>query len=292
MRTHVNSVGLLVVSDPVLNFSYPAHIPRECIDALPSLPGVYIFRDAAGKPVYIGKSVNIRTRVLSHMRTAEEMQMLARTATIDFERTGGEIGALLRESALVKQHQPVFNTKLRRLREMCSISMAGDTPQIVFARDIDFALAQQLYGLFGSRKAALETLRDVVHARGLCSVATGLEKGTPGRPCFARQVARCQGACTGEESAADHAARVRLALEPLHVTPWPFAGAVAIVEESSGLCQRAIVDRWCYLGVTGEAVPPARRGKVRAAAAASFDIDVYNILVRPLASGALRIEEL
>jgi len=281
MRTHVNSVGLLVVSDPVLNFSYPAHISRECIDALPSLPGVYVFRDAAGKPVYIGKSVNIRTRVLSHMRTAEEMQMLARTATIDFERTGGEMGALLRESELVKLHQPVFNSKLRRLREMCSISMAGEVPEIVFAREVDFALAELLYGLFGSRKAAIETLRDVAHARGLCTVATGLEKGAPGRPCFARQVARCKGACTGEESPAEHAARVRLALEPLRVTRWPFAGAVAIVEESAGLRQHAIVDRWCYLGVD----------KARAAAV-SFDIDVYNILVRPLQSGTLRIEEL
>lgn len=279
MRTHVNSVGLLVVSDPVLNFSYPAHIPRECIDALPSLPGIYIFRDAAGKPIYIGKSVNIRTRVLSHMRTAEEMQMLAKSATIDFERTGGEIGALLRESELVKKHQPVFNSKLRRLREMCSISMAGDVPEIVFARDIDFALAEQLYGLFGSKKAAIETLRDVVHVRGLCSVATGLEKGTPGRPCFARQVARCKGACTGEESAADHAARVRLALEPLRVTRWPFAGAIAIVEESAGLRQRAIVDRWCYLGVD-----------MPRAVTVSFDIDVYNILVRPILGQKVNIE--
>ncbi len=281
MRTHVNSVGLLVVSDPVLNFSYPAHIPRHCIDALPSLPGVYIFRDASGKPVYIGKSVNIRTRVLSHMRTAEEMQMLARAASIDFERSGGEIGALLREAELVRQHQPVFNSKLRRLREMCSISMAREVPEIVFAREVDFALAEQLYGLFGSRRAAIETLRDVVHGHDLCTVATGLEKGMPGRPCFARQVARCKGACTGEESAAEHAARARLALQPLRVTRWPFAGAVAIVEESAGLRQRAIVDRWCYLGVDQPR-----------AAAVSFDIDVYNILVRPLQSGALRIEEL
>ena len=279
MRTHVNSVGLLVVSDPVLNFSYPAHIPRECIDALPSLPGIYIFRDAAGKAVYIGKSVNIRTRVLSHMRTAEEMQMLAKTATIDFERTGGEIGALLRESELVKKYQPVFNSKLRRLREMCSISMAGNTPEIVFARDVDFALAEQLYGLFGSKKAAIETLHDVVHVRGLCTVACGLEKGIPGRPCFARQVARCKGACTGEEPAADHAARVRLALEPLRVTRWPFAGAIAIVEESAGLRQRAIVDRWCYLGVdTPRAVP------------VNFDIDVYNILVRQILAQKVKVE--
>jgi excinuclease Cho len=159
--------------------------------------------------------------------------------------------------------------------------MAGEVPEIVFARDVDFALAEQLYGLFGSKKAAIETLRDVVHVRGLCTVATGLEKGTPGRPCFARQVARCKGACTGEESAADHAVRVRLALEPLRVTRWPFAGAVAIVEQSAGLLQRAIVDRWCYLGVD-----KPRAGNV------SFDIDVYNILVRPLQSGSLRIEEL
>jgi excinuclease Cho len=294
MRTHVNSVGLLVVSDPLLNFSYPAHIPRECIDALPSLPGIYIFRDTQGKPVYIGKSVNIRTRVLSHMRTAEEMQMLARAASIDFERTGGEIGALLRESQLVKLHQPVFNSKLRRLREMCSISMAGDVPEVVFARDVEFALAEQLYGLFGSKKAAIESLRDVVHARGLCSVASGLEQGTPGRPCFARQVARCKGACTGEESAGEHAARVRLALEPLRVARWPFPGAVAIVEESGGLRQRAIVDRWCYLGLAEANGRTRGRGAVRAAAAAPvrFDIDVYNILVRPLQSGVLRIEEL
>ncbi|MYN02081.1 endonuclease [Pseudoduganella sp. DS3] len=281
MRTHVNSVGLLVVSDPALNFSYPAHIPRDCIDALPSLPGVYIFRDGAGTPLYIGKSVNIRTRVLSHMRTAGEMQMLVRTARIDFERTGGEICALLREAELVKLHQPVFNSRLRRQREMCSISMAGDTPQIVFAREVDFARTAHLFGLFASRKAALEILRDVAQARDLCTVATGLEKGLPGRPCFARQVGRCRGACTGEESAADHAVRVRLALEPLQVTPWPYAGAVAIVEESDGLRQRALVDGWCYLGAPG-----------RGAAQPRFDIDVYNILVRPLASGVLRIEEL
>ena len=280
MRTHVNSVGLLVVSDPVLNFSYPAHIPRACIDALPSLPGVYFFRAADGTPLYIGKSVNIRHRVMSHLRTAEEMQMLKRTASIDFERTGGEIGALLREAQLVKLHQPVFNRKLRRQREMCSISMAGEQPAIVFAREVDFALTDELYGLFASRKAATEHLRDVALVRGLCSVASGLEKGMPGRPCFARQVMRCQGACIGEESMADHAARVRLALAPLRVVRWPYPGAIAIVEESDGLRQRHVVDRWCYLGT----------GKPRGKKAPQFDIDVYNILQRPLAAGGLNIE--
>jgi excinuclease Cho len=249
---------------------------------LPSLPGIYIFRDAAGAAIYIGKSVNIRNRVLSHMRTPEEQQMLARTVHIDFERTGGEIGALLRESQLVKQHQPVFNSKLRREREMCSISLATDAPEIVFARDIDFATAVGLFGLFSSRKAALEALRDIAQAACLCSALTGLEKVARGCPCFARQIARCQGACVGEESAESHAGRVRAALEPWRVVRWPYDGAVAIIEESEGMRQRLIVHRWSYLGTT----------KPRSKALPRFDIDVYNILIRPLVAGELSIEPL
>lgn len=280
MRTHVNSVGLVVCSDPALSFTYPAHIPRDCIDALPSLPGIYIFRDTVGTAIYIGKSVNIRNRVLSHLRTPEEQQMLGRTAHIDFERTGGEIGALLRESQLVKKHQPVFNSKLRREREMCSFSLVNGAPEIVFARDVDFATAEALFGLFSSRKAALEVLRDIAQASGLCSALTGLEKVAPGRPCFARQISRCKGACVGEESAESHAARTLAALEPWRIVRWPYEGAVAIIEESEGLRQRQIVNRWNYLGTS----------KPRSKALPRFDIDVYNILVGPMLAGELHIE--
>jgi len=73
---------------------------------------------------------------------------------------------------------------------------------------------------------------------------------------------------------------VRLALAPLRVVRWPYPGAIAIVEESDGLRQRHLVDRWCYLGT----------GKPRGKKAPQFDIDVYNILQRPLAAGGLNIE--
>lgn len=282
MHTHVNSVGLLVCTDPALNFSTPSHIPRACLDALPQQPGVYIFRDEAGVPVYIGKSVNIRQRVLSHLRTPEEAQMLARTRHIDHERTGGEIGALLREAQLIKAHQPVFNSKLRRIREMCSIRLGAPLPEVVFAKDIDFGRTDGLFGLFQTPQAARETLRTLAQDAGLCSVMTGLEKGGASRPCFARQLRRCQGACTGEESAADHAARVRAALAPLRVMPLPYPGPIAIVEKSDGLRQRQLVDNWCYLGTRRP------RGKVPA----RFDVDVYRILVKPLLQRILTIEQL
>ncbi|GGC01479.1 endonuclease [Pseudoduganella buxea] len=290
MHTHVTSVGLLVCTDPALNFSYPDHIPRACLDALPPQPGIYIFRDEAGIPVYIGKSVNIRHRVLSHLRTAGEAQMLARTRHIDHERTGGEIGALLREAQLIKQHQPVFNVKLRRTREMCSIRIDGSSPQVVFARELDFGRTEGLFGLFQTPKAAQETLRELAQSAGLCAVLTGLEKGTPGRPCFARQIKRCHGACTGEESPAAHAARMLAALAPLKVAPWPYPGPIAIVEKSDGLRQRALVDNWCYLGTSTSL--GKGRAAVKAKAPARFDVDVYRILAKPLLRGELTVESL
>ncbi len=285
MRTHVNSVGLIVRSDPALSFSYPSHIDRASLDALPQQPGIYLFRDAAGAALYVGKSVNIRSRVLSHLRTPEEMQMLARTTHIDFERTGGEIGALLREAQLIKQLQPVFNQKLRRTREMCGYLLPPESValQLVFGRECDFADTDGLFGLFGSRAAAVEALRELAQANGLCPALLGLEKIARNRPCFAHQIGRCRGACAGVETPAAHRDRLLAALEAWQVARWPYAGPIGIVEESDGLRQVQLVDRWCYLGVK----PKGRR---RALPRGQFDIDVYQILRRPLLGGGLVVE--
>lgn len=285
MRTHVNSVGLIVRSDPALSFSYPSHIDRASLDALPPQPGIYIFRDAAGVAIYVGKSVNIRSRVLSHLRTPEEMSMLARTTRVEFERTGGEIGALLREAQLIKQLQPVFNQKLRRTREMCGYLLPSDhmVLQLVFGREQDFAATDHLFGLFGSRQAAQEALRDLVQLHGLCPALLGLEKIPRGRACFARQIDRCRGACTGAETHELHRQRLLDALAAWRVARWPYDGPIGIVEASDGLRQVQLVDRWCYLGVK----PKGRRRKLPRG---EFDIDVYQILRRPLLAGGLVIE--
>ncbi|WP_460885480.1 endonuclease [Pseudoduganella ginsengisoli] len=278
-------MGLIVRSDPALSFSYPSHIDQSSLDALPQQPGIYIFRDGAGTAIYVGKSVNIRSRVLSHLRTPEEMQMLARSARIDFERTGGEIGALLREAQLIKKLQPVFNQKLRRTREMCGYVLPEESValQLVYGRERDFAGTDNLFGLFGSRAAALEALRGLVQQHGLCPALLGLEKIARGRPCFAHQIGRCHGACAGAETPEVHRARLLEALGDWQVARWPYGGAIGIVEESDGLRQVQLVDRWCYMGVK----PKGRRKPM---ARGEFDIDVYQILRRPLLGGNLVIE--
>ena len=75
MQSRITSAGLIVRRDAAEAFVYPDHIDRASIDALPSKPGIYIFWDENDKPLYIGKSVNIRSRVLSHLRTPEEARM-------------------------------------------------------------------------------------------------------------------------------------------------------------------------------------------------------------------------
>ena len=96
----------------------PAHIDRAMVDAIPDAPGVYLFYGEGKAPLYVGKSIAMRTRVLQHfgddLRSAKEMQLARAVRRVDWQRTAGELGALLREAELVKQLLPVFNRKPRR----------------------------------------------------------------------------------------------------------------------------------------------------------------------------------
>lgn len=290
MQSRITSVGLLVKPDPAETFEYPHHIDRDSLDALPSKPGIYIFRDEQDRPLYIGKSVNIRTRVLSHLRTPEEARMLQASRYVEFRRTAGDIGALLLESRLIKDMQPLHNKKLRRTREMCTLRLgtgANAMPEIVYARDHDFATTADLYGLFATRKAALERLRMIVETERLCPAMSGLETTVRGRACFARQIARCMGACVGEEPIEEHYFRLRAALDEMRIVVWPYPGPMGIVEECDGWKQTHVIDRWFYIGSIDHAKGAA---PIRRSARRTFDVDTYKILVRPMMRGELRIE--
>lgn len=289
MRARVSAVGLLLTPDPEDGFVYPDHIDRASLDALPSKPGIYIFRDEKDRPLYIGKSVNLRSRVLSHLRTPEEARMLRASRYVEFRRTAGDIGALLLESRLIKEMQPLHNKKLRSTREMCTLHLGTEphaAPQVVFARDHDFAITDNLYGLFASRRAAIERLRSVVEEAGLCGACTGLETPVRGRACFSRQLGRCLGACVGAEPLEMHYARLRVALDAMRIVVWPHAGAMGIVEECDGWRQTHVIDRWFYLGSIDHDEP---KPKLKRPARRSFDADTYKILVKPMLRGELRI---
>jgi excinuclease Cho len=154
-------------------YEYPEHLRDSLLD----MPGVYIFYAAEGTlPLYIGKSVNLRSRLLSHMRNADEARILRQAARISHIRTAGEIGALLLEAQLIKQQQPLYNQKLRRNRQLCALRLREGVPEVVYYRDMNFATEPDLYGLYGSRTSALQGLRELADMHKLCYGAIGLEK--------------------------------------------------------------------------------------------------------------------
>jgi len=274
--------------DPTLGYVYPEHL-REHLDNLPQTPGVYIFHGLADSlPLYIGKSINIRTRVMSHFRTLDEARMLRQTQRITFIQTVGEIGALLLEAQLIKEQQPLFNQKLRRTRQMCSIRLQDDKPEIVFSKDIDFAHTPNLYGLFASRHSALEALKDLADEAKLCLGLLGIEKASANRPCFRYMLKRCAGACCGVETAAEHYNRLTQQLENQRVACWPYAGPIGLIEGNDTHTDIHVVHNWLYLG-SATTIEQARELSTIAAA---FDSDGYKILCKPILTSSLPVVEL
>jgi DNA polymerase-3 subunit epsilon len=133
--------------------------------------------------------------------------------------------------------------------ELCAIRLVDQgagliTPEIVYARDLDFGRQANLYGLFKSAKEAEGVLFDIANAHGLCHAVLGLEKVKPGKPCFARLVRKCLGACVGEEPLVAHTLRLAQSLAKLKLKAWPFGGPAWFKEGDEVL----LVDHWCYLG--------------------------------------------
>lgn len=266
-------------------YEYPEHLRDSLLD-MPAKPGVYIFHAAEGTlPLYIGKSVNLRARLLSHMRNPDEARMLRQAARISHIRTAGEIGALLLEAQLIKQQQPLYNQKLRRNRQLCALRLREGVPEVVHSRDMDFAVEPDLYGLYGSRTSALQGLRELADLHKLCYGALGLEKLAKGRACFRAMLNHCNGVCCGRESDADHLQRLVSALETLRVATWPYPGAIGLEETCDDMQQIHVVRNWCYLGSADTRQQASKLGKV----AAGFDADGYKILCRPILTGKARI---
>lgn len=270
---------------PRISYRYPDHL-RADAEALPAAPGVYLFLgEDESLPLYIGKSVNLRARVLSHLRNRSEARMLRAARRISFQRTVGEIGALLLEARLVKERYPLLNRQLRRKGRLCSLRLSNSAPEVVYAQDIDFAREPQLFGLFNSRVAALQRLQELADAHKLCLGALGLEKLPKGRACFRALLGRCGGVCRGDETAEAHQQRLLEALQDHALTCWPWEGGIGVVERDAEAQQIHVVHNWCYLG--SAETPEAARALY--SVSASFDADSYKILCKPILGGTAEI---
>ncbi len=282
------------VSELTGRSSWPIHLDTALLDELPERHGVYRFYGEQGAVLYIGKANNLRQRVMSHFsadhRLAKEMSLSQQVRHIDWIEAPGEMGALLQEAQLIKQQQPIHNRRLRRASELCTWRLVpasrdgepGLKPELAWARDLDWGRQDAVYGLFGSQRDAVKTLREIAEGAQLCLVTLGLDKVPAGRPCFGRQLGQCSGACVGLESLPAHSARLQTVLTEWQVRTWPYGGPVLVAEGDAW----HVLDAWCYLGtVRHRADVPA----VLTAGRPVFDKDTYKILVSRLPSMAVEV---
>lgn len=273
--------------------SLPPHLDAGIVDELPDTAGVYLFYGDNNLPLYIGKAKDIRKRVLSHFaadhQSPKEMALSQQVKRIDWIETAGEIGALLKEGALVKQMQPSHNRQLRKNDEVCSWTLIDEgegwlRPHLASAHELDLGLGCSCYGLFKTSKEANDVLRALATEYNLCDALLGLDQAAPGKPCFGYQIKRCKGACVGHEPYAKHTMRLLGGLTRLKLLSWPFTGP-ALIREGD---EAHLINGWRYLGTvrTEQEIP-----ELLACKRPSFDRDIYKILAKyvsrmtPLKSG-------
>lgn len=267
----------------------PKSLQLELVRNLPEGPGVYIFEDEDGRILYVGKSVTIKKRVLSHFARdhaeSKEFKIAQSIANIRTVETDGELAALLLESQLVKELQPLYNRQLRRVSKLVLAKQQynGDGYMQVAleeAHEIVPSDAAGILAIYTRRGKARDSLAEMARAHYLCPKLLGLEKASGA--CFWQQLRKCRGACAGKESAETYNQRLLEAFERQRIHAWPYKGPVLLQEKSMASTERAIVvDQWCVLG---ELTQEPHCAPVLSARPKVFDLDTYKILQSYLTS--------
>ncbi len=273
---------------PVSNdaYTYPEHLHETAL-AAPHAPGVYIFRGKGnGYPLYIGKSINLRARLMSHLRSKEEKRLLIQAGTIETIQTAGELSALLLEAQLIKAMQPTFNKLLRTTNDLHSIRIDGQNIRIETVKNLHPEKDGNLYGLFKNRKSAIGILHSLADRHGLCLAVMGLDTVIKSRGCFRHAIKKCHGACCGNEPIDAHHERLRQALCNYRVATWPYEGFVGIQEQYEDLSSIHVIRNWHYYG-TVEKIENLKQLKVTSAPL--LDADIYKILVSAIFKSGTRI---
>lgn len=187
-----------------------AFVTESQLKSLPAETGVYYLHNQEKDIIYIGKSNNIRQRVMSHLnnaatRRAAEMQQ--QIASISHTLTGSELVALLLESQEIKTHQPLYNRAQRRSRFNYGLfSYYDEYGYLCFKIENNAQDAVPLTS-FSTAQEAREFLENQVTKHQLCQKLCGLFKTTGA--CFYHQVKLCKGACIQAEPPGEYNARAR-----------------------------------------------------------------------------------
>jgi excinuclease ABC subunit C len=197
----------------------PPTDPRDKVRTLSTGPGVYLMKDTLGRVIYVGKAVNLRSRVGSYFSTAaaadrRTCDLVPEIADIDVLETDNEVDALLLEARLVKDIQPRFNQELKddKTFPYLEIVTGEDFPRVEFTRK-PRARGARLYGPFASAKqlrGAIAVLQKVFKFRTCAlDIDEGDEKWRWFRPCLLASINQCTAPCNLRISREDYRDSIR-----------------------------------------------------------------------------------
>src|SRR5215210_2868395 len=179
---------------------------------LPDSPGVYLFRDARGRVIYVGKAKSLRKRVASHFSNPTLYGTRALTDEIDHIETlavATEAEALLTEQTFIKQYKPRFNIRLRddKSYPFIAISLDEDFPRVYFTRE-RHRKERAYFGPYSSAKRTRSTL-ELLGKIFLFRSCEGPEPGRrSGSPCLDYYIKRCGAPCVGYVSREEYQAGI------------------------------------------------------------------------------------
>ncbi len=186
----------------------------EQLNQLPANPGVYLFRDAEGNILYVGKAANLRQRVRSYFSPAQSLtpklqRLVARVNDCDFLVTGSEQEALVLELNLIKKHRPHYNVRLKddKTFPYLKIDLNEDWPRLYITRRLE-ENGGRYFGPFTSAKSVRRTLKVIKGIFSFRSCTKPITATDP-RPCLEYHIHNCLGPCIGAVNRQEYAEVIR-----------------------------------------------------------------------------------
>jgi excinuclease ABC subunit C len=189
---------------------------RPAAGTIPDAPGVYRFRDASGRVIYVGKAKSLRSRINSYFGDvwtlhARTQQMVTTAAAVDWVTVGTEVEALQLEYAWIKEYDPRFNVRYRddKSYPYLAVTLDEEYPRLQVMRGAK-RKGVRYFGPYSHAWAIRETLDLLlrVFPARTCSKGVFKRAGQIGRPCLLGYIGKCSAPCVGRVSAAEHRAIV------------------------------------------------------------------------------------
>ncbi|AIZ40220.1 exonuclease domain-containing protein [Cellulophaga baltica] len=193
----------------------PPGLPKSDFDKLPNEPGIYFFKNAKGKIIYVGKAIDIKKRVLSHFydKSTKEITLCQNTSALDFELSGSELLALLMESDAIKQHYPEYNRAQKKKIQPFGIFTYEDRNGVMHLAWNTLKMAPNAFHILYSKTDCRSFLQELCKTYKLCPKFCHLQENVTA--CSHYDILECEGICRDTEPIEAYNTKVKTAINDI-----------------------------------------------------------------------------